>query len=124
MADAEDRPSRCNGCGTPLAGGTTVDITIRTGDQKRTTVLCEKCAAVECRSCGNAVPVDAASMSRGDIWEQQELFECTRCEDSVGGADVVELRHETDPSYRKRVCSQCLQEIPIPSNIRVIRDVS
>ena len=124
MADTEGRPSRCNGCGTPLAGGTTVDITIDTGDQERSTVLCATCAAVECRSCGNAVPVDAASMSRGDIWERQERFECTRCEAFVARSDIVELRHETDPSYRKRVCSQCLQEIPIPSNIRVIRDVS
>lgn len=124
MAAADERPSRCVGCGTPLEGAPTVDVTIRAGDRERTTVLCEECATVDCRSCGSAVPVASALVSRDDIWEQHDLFECTRCEESVTGPDIVELRHENDPSYRKQVCSDCLQEIPIPSNIRVVRDVA
>ena len=124
MAEAEDRPSRCSSCGTPLAGGVTVDITIHRGDAERTTVLCEECAAVSCGSCASRVPVAGALLNRGDIWEETTLYECGRCDESVPGPEIVELRHESDPSYRKRVCEECLQDIPIPANIRVVRDVS
>ena len=124
MATDDDRPSRCNGCGTPLTGLTTVDVTVSDGDQERSTALCEDCATVACVGCGHDVPLARALAGRDDIWEVHDLYECTRCEASVPASDIVELRHQEDASYRKRVCAECLQEVPIPGNIRVIRDVS
>lgn len=123
MAETEDRPSRCSGCGTPLAGAATVDITLRSGDKERRTVLCSDCATVGCRSCGNEVSIGSVLARREDIWESHKLYECVRCEESVPQGEIAELRHENDPGYRKRVCSECLQEIPIPSNMRVVRDI-
>lgn len=117
------RPARCLDCGTPLGGTPTVDVVIERGDKRRTTVLCDDCATVDCVNCGHEVPVASALTNRGDIWETVEPYECVKCERSVPGADIVELRHESDAQYRKRVCGDCLKEISIPPNIRVVRDV-
>jgi|GEM_PF-7005310 len=119
----DERPARCQDCGTPLAGKPTVDVVIERDDKRRITVLCEDCATVDCVNCGHEVPVTSALTDRGDIWETVELYECVKCERAVPSADIVELRHENDAGYRKLVCGDCLQEISIPSNIRVNRDV-
>lgn len=123
MAAEDDRPARCQDCGTPLAGKPTVDVTIHRRDTRRTTVLCERCATVECANCGHDVPIDSALTSRGDIWDEVKLFDCVKCERSVPAADIVELTHDNDAQYHKLVCGDCLQEISIPPNIRVNRDV-
>lgn len=123
MAQAEERPSRCSACGTPLGGGTTLDITLHEGGRFRTTALCADCAAVACGSCGSGVPITQALLNRGDIWEEHRLYDCGKCEESVLGSEIVELRNRKDPDYRKRICQECLQELTIPSHIRVVRDV-
>jgi DNA-directed RNA polymerase subunit RPC12/RpoP len=120
MAGSEDRPARCRGCGTQLAGKTTVDVTVSHGDERRTTVLCEDCATVECASCGHAVPIATALAS---LWRAEDRYQCVKCGASVPSRDVVELRHETNKAYRKLVCSECLPDVPIPPNIRVRRDL-
>ena len=124
MTDSEDRPSRCNACGTPLAGKATVDISVRREDRARTTVLCEDCATVSCVGCGHPVPITSALTKRTDIWDTFDLFECVKCGESVPAREIVELRHKENASYRKLVCADCLKDIPIPSNIRVVRDVA
>ena len=124
MSDADDGPSRCHSCGAPLWGTTSVEVSILSGDSERSTALCEGCATVSCASCGHEVPITSALADRGDIWESVTLHECAKCGASVPNTDVVELHHENDPNYRKLLCSECLKETPIPSNIRIVRDVS
>lgn len=122
-AEETDRPARCQDCRTPLAGTPTVDVVIRRDDTRRTTVLCEDCARVDCGNCGHGVAVASALTKRADIWETVDLYECVKCGRSVPEADIVELRHENDAQYRKLVCGDCLKEISIPPNIRVVRDL-
>lgn len=122
MGDEDDRPTRCRGCGTPLAGTDTVEVTVSREERTRTTVICDDCATVDCVNCGHAVSIAASLSDRSNIWEHHERYQCVKCGESVPGRDIVELRHENDAGYRKLVCSECLQDVPIPWNIRVIRD--
>ena len=101
-----------------------VDVTLHEGDRYRTTALCEDCAAVACGSCGSGVPITQALVNRSDIWEEHRLHQCGKCGESVLGSAIVELRNKKDPNYRKRICEDCLEDLPIPSHIRVVRDVS
>jgi len=124
MAESGADAARCAKCNTPLAGRTVVGVVVQTPEERRETVLCGDCAVVSCTNCGTDLQLDRLHRHEGDLWESHDLHECNRCGEAVPTKDIVELRHESNPNYRKLLCQDCLEEVPIPANIRVIRDVS
>jgi len=111
----------CRHCGAHVGSGRGVRVEIRKEDVSRSTVLCEECASLNCSNCGASIPLSAAleEERRG----ASHVLTCSRCEEDVLLADMVEIRREGDPNYRKRVCGDCLDEISVPSGYQVIRDV-
>lgn len=123
MATVEGEDVRCAGCESPVDVRDAVKIVVRQGDRQHWTVLCDDCAVVRCPDCGTSVDVGGVLSSCEAIWTGQDLHECDRCGERAPTSDVAEIRHETNRAYRKLVCSDCLDEVPIPPNMRVIRDV-
>lgn len=117
----ENNWGECRHCGTQVGTGEGVKVLVREGNVERSTVLCEECASLNCSNCGAAIPLAAAldEDRRGNT----HVLTCTRCEEDVLLADMVEIRREGDPHYRKRVCGDCLDEISVPAGYKVIRDV-
>ena len=124
MAESGADAARCAKCNTPLSGGTIVGVVVQTPEERRETVLCGDCAVVSCTNCGTDLQLDRLHKHEVDLWESHELRECNRCGEDVPIGEIVELRHESNANYLKYLCEECLQEVPIPSNIRVIRDVT
>lgn len=124
MAESEDSAARCDKCKSRLSGETAVGVVVQTPEERRETLLCSDCAVATCTNCGTDLPLDRLHEHGGAVWESHDLLECNRCGEAVPTKDMVELKHESNPNYHKHLCEACLQEVPIPANIRVIRDVT
>lgn len=111
----------CRHCGARVGSDEGVRVLVRKENTARSTVLCPECATLGCQNCGTSIPLSAAldEERRGGT----QIFVCGRCEEEVLVADMVEIRREGDPNYRKRVCGDCLDEISVPRGYKVIRDV-
>ena len=112
----------CRECGATIRDGSAVMVIQQEGAQRRSVTLCEDCATIQCSGCGSPVSLETAfdAERRGST----QWIECSRCEDEVGLDAAVELRQKSDPNYSKRICSDCLGEITVPSGYTVVRDVS
>lgn len=56
------------------------------------------------------------------MWTATQVVECSRCGGSTSVTDAAELRHKQDKQYRRRLCADCLKEVAVPSDYRVVRD--
>jgi len=121
MATA-DAGVRCASCRERVDATLAVKIVVHEDDRQHWTVLCPDCALVRCPDCGRSVDVGHVLTHHDDIWTSHEVYECERCGKDAPEPDVVEIRREKDPTYHKLVCSDCLQEIPIPPGFRVVRE--
>ena len=110
----------CHECGTSVKDRSAMMLILREGNQKRSVVLCEDCATLRCGICGSPVPLRSGfeGERRGGTW----VIECSRCGTDVGLEEAVELRHESDPHYSKRICADCLGDISVPEGYIVVRD--
>lgn len=112
----------CRNCGRIVGSGDGIKVVRREEDSARSTVLCPDCAVLLCENCGTPVPVSSVfeEEKRGGNW----VLTCDRCEEDVLLDEMVEIRNEHDPNYRKRICADCFEEVSIPSGYAVHRDVS
>lgn len=113
----------CNGCGRKVGSETVVKISVEQPSDRVSTVLCTECAAVECGNCTAEVSILSAIGDDERIWSDFQLVECDRCGDATPSTESVELRHDQDPLYRRKLCGNCLKEIAVPSGYQVVRDV-
>ncbi len=111
----------CRHCGATVGSGEAVKVEVREANRVRSTVLCADCASLNCGHCGTPISLTAAldEDQRGGT----NVLVCSRCEEDTLLADIVEIRREGDPNYRKRVCGDCLDEISVPTGYKVVRDV-
>ena len=112
----------CRHCGQRVGSREEgVKVEVRKGTSTRSTVLCAECASLNCQNCGASIPLDAALEE--DHRGGSHVMVCGRCEDEVLLAEMVEIRREGDPNYRKRICGDCLDDISVPSGYKVVREV-
>ena len=122
MAGHRDADGDCHGCGGEVDLETGVEIRIRRGRTEIRRQFCEECATVGCKHCGIDLPVRSLLADRPPSRAQR--IECTRCEETVPVGEAVEIRHAANRRYRKRVCGDCLDEIAIPPDFKVRRELS
>jgi len=124
MARGRGSTEYCRSCGRDVDLETGVEITVKRDRTKTRTLLCERCATVECEDCGSDVPIRAVLPKRTHGSAGFRRVECARCDDAVFAHDAVEIRHTRNRAYRKIVCAECLKRIAIPKGYRVVRDVA
>ena len=122
MAAVPDDASRCASCGRSVDVADAVKIVVNEDGEQHWTLLCTECSVVRCTDCGRHVDVGDVLTVREDIWTSRDLYDCVKCGEQFPEPEVVEIRHDNDPSYRKIVCDDCLKDVPIPGNMRVVRE--
>jgi len=124
MATSGSERVRCQSCERRVDAADAIKIVVERRESLYETVLCEECTPLRCSNCGTSIDVAGLLGSRSGIWSARDLYECDRCGERVPATDAVEIRHKENRSYRKLVCADCLEEIPIPPNMRVVRDLT
>lgn len=112
----------CHRCGDDVDLETGVEIRVEQGFTEIRRTFCEECATVGCSHCGIDLPIRSVLAERGTT--STERTECVRCEQTVPLRDAVEIRHSRNRGYRKRVCGDCLDEIAVPPDFKVVRELS
>ena len=116
--------SSCKLCGGSVDLETGVELTIERGAERTQVALCADCASVECTRCDNHVSIRSVLEGHGRSGSGHEFVECSRCGEEVRAADAAEIRHTQIKQYRKRVCGECLDQIAVTADYRVLREFS